>query len=363
MSADFAARGLAVQAKSLANSALQWPGAPTTIKDSAATLGLKFGVAYKPDDPNDTTAYRNLVLSEASLLIPEAAALATTWCTARATYDFTRMDQFLAIAQGAGLPWKVPSGFIYPAHDMSWVNTSTVTSANWQAIIDELVARFKLYCDTKNSYPVAINASNELTDPTTGDGWRRNPWYTATAGPGWLVYLIQKLKATFPGIPIGLCQDQLEQPDGSAQGDHYGTDLQAAFLNNLDTLIAAGAKPDYVDAQGHLRDDRGWKPVAFRTLLASIRAKGIKLVAGEIDYRMGTPANYSTAAYDRRVAESISQYLDVLIPNLDGGLIAAWTIGDTFNSWGATQRPTLYDTSLAVKAAYYAAYVENLNWR
>jgi GH35 family endo-1,4-beta-xylanase len=350
---------------------------PTTIKAAAAARGFQFGIAYKPDAAADTPEYRALVLSEAGVLVPETCAQATVWCTARATYDFTRFDQFLGITTGASLPWKVPSGFIYPAHDMSWVSTvsgNAITPVNdgtgtpavradtWQAIIDELVARFRLYCDTKGTYPTQINASNELTDPDQTDGWRRHPWYTATSGPGWLSYLINKLKATFPGTPVGLCQDFCEQPDATNFGDGYGTRLQAKFLTNLDTLIAAGAKPDYVDLQGHMKDTRGWNPVAFRTLLQTIRAKGIKVIAGEVDYQITNPTSYTAAELDKRTAQAVSQYLSVLVPNIDGGLIAAWCLGDTYNAWTSDQRPLLYDTALTKKQAYYAAYVENINW-
>lgn len=345
-----------------------------SIKDAAAARGLKFGIAYKPDNPSDTTPYRNLVLAEASMLIPEVAGQSSVWCTANSVYDWSRFDQFVNIAKAAGLPWRVPSGFIYPAHDMSWVSTESggvitavndgsgfpaVRAATWQAIIDNLIAAFKARCISLNSFPAQINAANELIDHLQADGWRRHPWYNATSGSGWLVYLIQQLKLAFPGTPIGLCQDILEQ----AQTFTGGPGRRAAFLLKLDELTAAGAKPDYVDLQCHLRDDRGWNAAELRTFLTAIKSRNIKIVIGEMDVRAATAANYTSTAYDAMVRHYVGQLLDVIVPFLDGGLIGVWGLGDTYNAWGGTERPLLYDTSLAQKPKYYAAVRNALAWR
>jgi endo-1,4-beta-xylanase len=358
-----------------------------SIKDAAARRGLLFGIAYKPDNGLDTPTYRQLVLQEAGLLIPEVAMQAATYQNTRGVFDWTRTDAFLAIANGAGLQYSLPSGMIYPAGDMPWANTNpsgtiiptldgfgipNINASNVYAEIDNIVNALK----GKGLTFASINVSNELTDPNQTDGWRRHAWYNATNGPDWLVYAFQRAHVAWPSTPLYLCQDLTEQQGGSlVNGSTYNALLTAAFLKNVDTLIAAGAPIYGVGLQCHLQFAQKWDPLLFQNTLKALAAKispvtGLPLLIklDEIDVRTGNtgayiPSNYSNAQYDFLVANQISQLLDVALPFVNGTYIGAWDLSDPYNSWGPNERPLIFDSSLNAKPAYYAAFREQLLWR
>lgn len=361
---------------------------PTTIKGAAATRGMLYGITYRPED-NPSTAYKTALLSEAALLVPDFSAQSVVWHPTRTTFDFTRLQMLMDAAKTAGLPWRAPSGWIYCAHDMTWVSTNTanvispvndgtgqpaVRAATWQAIIDEMIAAY--IAQIKPYPPISINMANEMVDPQQPDGLRPNPWNTATGGLGWLIYAYKAMRAALDAngmssVKLFQCQDQLEQPNGS-----FGTNLQAAFVTKLlDVLIAGGAPIDGVDDQAHLTIAQGFDPVAYGALLDTIATRknpvtnnNLTITLGEIDIKTGnsgnfTPANYSTPELDTQSAVIVSELLSVALPRVTGGAVISWTFSDATQSYGTGERPGLYDVNLAVKPQMYAAFREQLNWR
>ena len=350
------------------------PPMPTVIRDAALARGLKFGVATKPEFLDATPALWALIQEQASMLVPETALQPANIQNVEGVFTFTKIDAFLAYANTAGLPYRSPAGMIYPAHDMAWVSTNVggvitpvldgegnprLNASNWQSTIDAHFEAIKNH----GIEPTTINVSNELIDPLQADGWRRHPWYTATNGPEWLIYAFNKARALWPNTPLGLCQDLTEQaPDG------YYTGLRSWFLTNLELLLAAGAPIDFVDLQGHLTFSKGYNPLTHRTFLQDVAALGVDIIVGEMDIRTGNtgyfiPGNYSDGSYDAKAAYMISQYLDTILPFVNGGEFVVWGLSDLYNAWGETERPLLYDASLDVKPAYYDAVLERFNFR
>jgi endo-1,4-beta-xylanase len=351
------------------------PPMPALIRDAAAARGLKFGVATKPEFLDATPALWTLIQEQATLLVPETAFQPANIQNVEGVFTFTKADAFIAYANAAGLPYRMPAGMIYPAHDMAWVSTNDgsgvitptldgegnprLHAGNWQSTIDAHLEAIKGH----GIEPTTINVSNELIDPLQTDGWRRHPWYTATNGPGWLIYAFNKARELWPNTPLGLCQDITEQAP-----DSYYTGIRSWFLTNLQVLLDAGAPIDFVDLQGHLSFARGYNPLSHRTFLEAVRAKGLQIIVGEMDIRTGNsgyhvPGNYPDGTYDAKAAYMISQYLDTILPFVNGGEFVVWGLSDLYNAWGASERPLIYDTALDVKPAYYGAVLERFNFR
>jgi len=351
------------------------PPMPSLIRDAATARGLRFGAAVKASYITGEPAYGILLGAQCSLLVPETALQPASIQNVEGVFTFTTFDAFLAQATSLGLPYRLPAGMIYPAHDMAWVSTNDssgvitpvldgggnprLNSGNWQSTIDAHLTAIKNH----GIEPTTINVSNETIDPLQADGWRRHPWYTATNGPGWLIYAFQKARELWPDTPLGLCQDITEQAP-----DSYYIGVRSWFLTNLELLLNAGASIDYVDLQGHLSFHRGYDPLSHRTFLQDVRSLGVKIIVGEMDIRTGStgywvPGNFSSSDYDAKAAGMVSQYLDTILPFVNGGEFCVWGLGDTYNAWGASERPLLYDTSQAVKPAYYGAVLERMNFR
>lgn len=323
---------------------------------------MKFGVEFTSDYNNPTEAYKALVASEAGLLVPGVESIASSWLDVYRTPNWTRLDNFVAFAKPTGLPWRSPSGFIYPAHDMDWVASNPPTAATWQSEIDFIVSAFRTKMDALIAagwwLPESINITNETTSTSTGTGWISSPWFTAAGGPQWIVYLSQRLRAAFPTVPLILCQDLIEQQ----MPDSWQVSFANQFITNIDALIAAGAQIDGIDLQGHLTFTRGWDTNNFRTTLNAIKSRGLKIYVGEIDIRSGgSPSSYTIPGYDALAAQMVAQYLNVIVPFLEAGShLCVWGLADPYNSWTSDERPLLFDSTLTKKTGMYNAFLNAL---
>lgn len=326
----------------------------TLIRDAAAARGLRFGTAFKLDHVQNDEDYANLIREQASMVSPDADNAPASIQPEQGEFDWTRPDGAAKWASDNGLPMRLHM-LNYPAHDFPWANAETVTADTWRGLIDdhfEAIAARPWASDV-----VSIDVSNELADPTQSDGFRRHVWFDA-GGEEWLIHCFEKARALWPKTPLYLCQDLQEQV-------MPGYDIFGAFLKVVDVLLSAGAPITGVNLQGHLTLSRGWDGVAFRNHLKALRSRGLRIIAGEIDVRTGNtgdfvPANYSNASYDRAAASLLSRYLSVVLPFVDGGELHVWGLADAYNPWGASERPNLFDSDLALKPQLYDAVLEQL---
>lgn len=254
---------------------------------------------------------------------------------------------------------------VYPAHDMPWINSGTLTSATYKSIIDAHLNALATIQNVQTAFN--IDVTNEIFDGnnTLPGGYRPNQWYTASApgsvtssapiggifdGPDWVAYLFLKARQLWPSTPLFLCHDQMEQITSSYHVNH-----NANILNFLTKGLAAGLPIDGLNMQGHLSIVRGFDAVALKAFLTSVKALGLKLMIGELDCRTGDDsfAAYTPYEYDRRCSDLLKRFLDVALPFVDVGQpVVSWGMSDIKHPWPVGERPLPLDANYQPKRQY-----------
>jgi len=327
-----------------------------TLQAIAATKGIKFG-ATTPETwrtgaaPAGTDA---LFSNNCEVLCAGVEFEGTRIQNVEGVFTFTQAQAVItkAIAAGKKLTW---SHLFYPANDMAWVNTSTVTAGNYRAKIDAHVAAVAEFLQTSDGlggtyldHFIRIDVTNELIDGFTvnPNGYRTTAWYTAAAHNAY-VYMFQSARAAWPTMKLGLGQDELETVP---RGDSYATKHATNFLAALTQLLAVGAPIDVVDAQGHFKLSNRFDAAAARAQFDAYVALGVGITISELDCRIGDNGsalllNLSSYEYQRRQAERIYQWLKVILPYIVGNELIVWMLADNFNTWFTGEAPTLYSYS------------------
>lgn len=336
----------------------------TSIKDIAASRGIRFGMAFTTSTLNADPAYAALVAAQADAYTPENDMKPGNIQATQGVFTFTAADAFAAKAQADGKSFRIHL-LMYPAHDMPWVSTSTVTGSTYQGLID---SHFGAIAARPWAQQAAdIDVINEVVDNT---GLRSFPWTIASAAnpfqiPGKpalnnpaasaYLYAFYRARQLFPSAKLYFCHDGTEQ----LPSDGFNDARASQILTVLQDLLQAGAPIDGMSIQGHLSFRKGTTATATRTFIRNVKALGLKVIVSEFDTRTGNvspyiAANYSTTEYDRFAAEQSKQVLDVIVPEIDGGYFYVWTPTDKYSSWEAGERPGLYDANLAQKPLYTA---------
>ena len=160
------------------------------------------------------------------------------------------------------------------------------------------------------------------------------------------------------GIPLFYCDNGTEQGNDSSRNAQK-TNMVAA----LTRMRAAGVPIDGYSSQWHVVVDPSYQyrtdRAKHRDFLKSLVDLGLIINITEIDVRMPAGGwSGSTQEFDRRAAELIAATLETyfsVVPAAQRQHISFWNLGDTYNSWGVTERPCPFDTSLARKSMYAAA--------
>lgn len=256
---------------------------------------------------------------------------------------------------------------VYPAHDMPWIDETTLTSETYTDIIDAHLAALATIPGIQTAYN--IDVTNELFDGnnTVPGGYRPNRWYTASApgtiassapvpdtfdGPDWVAYLFMKARETFPDVPLFLCHDQCEQITSAYHVAH-----NANVLNFLTKGLEAGLPIDGLNLQGHLALSRGFDAPKLRAFLRDVKSLGLRLMIGELDCRSGdgSAAQYTPYEYNLRCAELLRRFLDVALEFLEpGDPVITWGMSDIRHPWEAGERPLPMDVFYQPKPQYAA---------
>lgn len=342
------------------------PSSTIRLRDVAAQLGVMIGAAVDETSTGYgvSGAYTDLVNIETSLLTPANSMKdAVTW-TSDNTWDFTRADAFVALAKSYGKKIR-GHALMYPDHPPSWQNASTVTPSNWIALIHAHMSR----AASRYQGLVGLDVVNELfligaSAPFAG-GYKNSVWLQA-AGDGDL-FMRECFKAAAQyapaGTPLFYCDNGTEQGSDSARNFQ-----KSNIVSALARLKSAGIRIDGFNSQWHLVVDPSYDyrmdRAKHRDFLKAIVDLGLIVNITEVDVRMPAGGwSGSSAEFDRRAADLLAATLEIYFRTVPVELrqhISFWEMGDSWNSWGVTQRPCPFDAGLARKDMYMAALISLL---
>lgn len=341
--------------------AIYTPASTVRLRNAAAALGVMIGAAVDETSTGYGTSapYTALVDAEVDLLTSANSMKDSHTWTSATTWDFSEADAFMSLADTHG---KKVRGHVlmYPDHPPSWQTTSTVTSANWAALIDAHMSR----AASRYQGLVGLDVVNEMfiisTSAPFAGGYKDSVWLQA-AGDGDLF-----MKACFDaaakyapaGTPLFYCDNGSEQGNDSARNAQKNSIVAA-----LTRLKAAGVRIDGFNSQWHVVVDPSYDyrldRAKHRDFLKSLVDLGLIINITEIDVRMPIGGwSGSSSEFDRRAADLLAATLETYFDAVPAALrqhISFWEMGDQWNAWGGSQRPCPFDTALARKDMYAAA--------
>jgi len=364
--------GLAVSA--MAASAPAARSASPSLASLAAAKGLRFGSAVGAGPVGSITGafddarYRQVLIDECGVLVPENEL---KWYVLRpdgATFAFERADRIAAFAQahamalrGHTLLWHHPQWF--PA----WLATHEFGPRPAAAAETMLVDHIARVC---GRYPQidSWDVVNEAVDPKDG-ALRRTVFSDAMGIEPTLDVAFHAARAAAPKARL-VYNDYMGWEVGNAVH-------RAGVLRLLEGFRKRGTPVDALGVQSHVGAENADSFTGFgrpqerewRGFLDAVTGMGYDLAITEFDvHDKGLPLDF--AARDAAVAAYGKAYLDLMLGYPQTKEVLAWGMVDQY-SWlqgqwprqdAAAKRPTLYDDAYrakplreAVAAAFRAA--------
>jgi endo-1,4-beta-xylanase len=328
---------------------------------TAARNGLAFGTSAASWQLADAD-YARLVDAQAGVVLTEDDLL---WYRIRpspsAALDFSYADAFFRRAErhhqrvvGAHLVWDEGFGDGWTAAVLGGLSRRRAHAV----LFDTLEATVRRYRHRAAAWIVA----NEVTGPEGDRGLRTDvPWYTAL-GAGYVEEAFHRARDQDDAAVLLLNDFGFETVD---EDGNDPAQRQRAFLQVLDSLLAASAPVGAVGIQAHLlaadfagRFDTG----TYQRFLSEVADRGLHILITELDVRDdGLPADIGVR--DRAVAEVYRRYLDVALQESAVKAVIAFGLSDRYTwleedyprSDGIPRRPLLYDSELRAKPARVAA--------
>lgn len=334
-----------------------------SLQTLAARSGRRFGSAVGAGRAGALTGsladarYRDLLVRECGLLVPENEL---KWYALRPdveTFDFAPADRIadFARAHGMGLRghtllWHHPQWFPRwtEGHDYGARPASTVE----RLVVEHIHAVVGRYGDLTDSWDVV----NEAVDADTGA--LRETVFSRHMGGAEAV-----MDLAFHAARAQAPRAQLVYNDYMSWEAGHETH-QAGVLRLLAGFKARGVPVDALGVQSHIGSGNTDDSVGFdtarednwRRFLDEVVAMGYDLVITEFDvHDKNLPADVATR--DAAVAELGGRYLDLMLSYPQLGDVMCWGLCDRYswlqNNWpradGLAKRPTPYDDEYRAK--------------
>jgi endo-1,4-beta-xylanase len=345
--------GLAVGA--LALGATSARGSAPNLASLAKAKGLRFGSAVGAGPAGSITGsfedarYRQLLIDECGVLVPENEL---KWYVLRPdakTFAFERADRIAAFAQahdialrGHTLLWHHPQWF--PAW-LDGYDFGPRPAASAEAMLVDHITRVCAHYPQIDSWDVV----NETIDPKDG-AIRRTVFSEAIGQERTLDVAYHAARAAAPKARL-IYNDYMSWEAGNETH-------RAGVLKLLEGFRARGTPVDALGVQSHIGAENADSFTGFgrpqerewRAFLDEATGMGYDLAITEFDvHDKGLPLDF--AARDAAVAAYGKAYLDLMLSYRQTKEVLAWGMVDKYswlqNQWprqdGKPKRPTLYD--------------------
>lgn len=308
--------------------------------DRSRTAGRYFGAAVRFDQIAGNERLRDAVLRDCSSITPE---IHMKWDALRPSPDRWTpgpADDLIAFARQNGLKVR-GHALIWEQSTPAWAKAA-IAGADWAVVRQHFEGVIGRFGDDILEWDV-------VNEPIDAHGLRETTFFKAY-GPDYVARALTTARELAPRAKLVI-------NDYSFEYDNPVEDARrASFLRLLRELRRADVPLDGVGLQAHL--DLGKGALRRETLapfLTAIADLGLEISVTELDVREHD-LSLSLAERDRRVAEEVSRYLDIVMdqPAVTG--VTTWGLSDS-HSWlqpsgarGANlNRGLPYDAALAPK--------------
>jgi endo-1,4-beta-xylanase len=332
---------------------------PATLRAVAARHGLFWGAAVQSNELKPESDFAALVARECSVVVPEWEMKWSALERDRGRMRYGPADAIVAFAKqhqrkirGHALVWhrSMPK----------WAKEAMKETADWNVPASFIAATLDRYHDSSF---IHWDVLNEVIEPRDGraDGLRLSP-YLHAFGPDYIQRALDLAHQHAPNVRLYINEYGLDY-DGQVERDR-----RATLLRLIERLKQANAPFHGIGIQGHLygRGKSKFSQESLRRFLADVAARDLKITITELDVPEAD-ITVPLEERDRRVAEEVTRYLDVVLdePAVEG--VVTWGLSDRY-SWlntrwrdsGTKNRGLPFDENLAPKPVT-RAIVDALN--
>lgn len=308
------------------------------IKSTARADGRYYGTCVRMDQLDAAPVLHEEVLAQCSAITPEIHLKWNSVENKRGRFWFEPVDRMVEFARQHGLRIHGHT-LLWEQSTPDWALRSIRNDRDWGLVeghIERVVTRYR---HAIKQWDVV----NEPIDTQNGrNGLRQNSFFKAF-GDGYIARALETTHAYAPEARLFLNDYSLEY------GNYVEVDRRAAFLRLLEKLKSDGVPLHGVGIQAHL--DLGKGPLAaseIRTFLQHIADMGLAIVVTELDVKEHD-YRASLEVRDRRVADEVRRYLDIVLDQEAVEGVVTWGMTDRYSWLGSPNRGLPYDIEMRPK--------------
>jgi endo-1,4-beta-xylanase len=289
------------------------------LKSAAQLRGRRFGAAVATKYLNEDVSFRNLVLRECDIIVPEWEMKWYYVEKQPGLYDYSACDELAAFAEANGKELRGTT-VIWHMGLPDWAKDRLKEAGGWDLALTYMDTVMSRYSGIK-SWDVV----NEAVEPFDGrdDGLRQSPWLDAF-GPGYIAECFKRAAEIAPHA-------QLVYNDyGTEHNAAWNQNRRTAILQLIDRVRKSGGRIDALGLQAHLRLGDPWDPAAFKDFVRQVEATGIRLVITELDVRADRMLG-NDEVVDGKVADMYMSFLDTVLGNSRCDTVITWGLTDRYS--------------------------------
>jgi endo-1,4-beta-xylanase len=321
---------------------------PATLRAAAARDGLFWGAAVQSKLLKPETDFAALVARECSVVTPEWEMKWSALEPRQGDRRYGPADAIVNFAKAHQLKVR-GHALVWHRSMPKWAKQAIKQKSDWPLLASFITDTLERYHD--NTF-IHWDVLNEVIEPRDGrpDGLRKSTYLNAF-GPDYLQRALDLAHEHAPNVRLYINEYGLDY-DGQVERDR-----RAALLRLIERLKKSGAPFHGIGIQGHLygRGKSKFSQDSLRRFLADVAGHGLKITITELDVPEAD-ISLPVAERDKRVADEMTRYLDVVLdePAVEG--VVTWGLSDRY-SWlnarwrdsGTKNRGLPFDENFAPK--------------
>jgi endo-1,4-beta-xylanase len=314
----------------------------------ATSHDLFWGAAVQSSQLKPETDFAALVARECSVIVPEWEMKWSSLEPKQGQPRYGHADAIVRFAKEHQLRIR-GHALVWHRSMPKWAREAIKQKSDWNSLASFITATVDRYNDSSFLHWDVIN---EVIEPRDGraDGLRSSSYLNAF-GPEYIRRALLLAHEHAPNVRLYINEYGLDY-DGQVERDR-----RAALLRLIDNLKKTNTPFDGIGIQGHLygRGKSKFSQESLRRFLADVAARGLKITITELDVPEAD-VSLPVEERDRRVAEEVTRYLDVILDERAVEGVVTWGLSDRY-SWlnaklrdsGTKNRGLPFDENLAAK--------------
>jgi endo-1,4-beta-xylanase len=314
----------------------------------AARDGLFWGAAVQSAQLKPESDFAALVARECSVVVPEWEMKWSALEPKQGRPRYGHADAIVEFAKQHQLKIR-GHALVWHRSMPKWARETIKQKSDWNVLASFITATLDRY---SGSSFIHWDVLNEVIEPRDGrpDGLRSST-YLHAFGPDYIRRALVLAHEHAPNVRLYINEYGLDY-DGQVERNRRTT-----LLRLIENLKKANVPFHGIGIQGHLygRGKSKFSQQALRRFLADVAGHGLKITITELDVPEAD-VSLPVEERDRRVADEVTRYLDVVLdePAVEG--IVTWGLSDRY-SWlnaklrgsGTRNRGLPFDENLAPK--------------